>query len=570
MRVPLYTAALLLLAFTDPATRYPQDAFRSPVDHEIRLSGTFGELRSNHFHAGIDIKSSSGRVGDPLYAIAEATVARVKVQAGGYGNALYLRHPNGYTSVYAHLDSFDPALAQYVKAAQYERREFEVDLYPPAGKFTYAQGQQIGRMGTSGRSFGPHLHFEIRDSGTERLVNPLLFGFKIADRRPPKMHALKVYHLDEQRRTVATEHHDLVGRGRNYGVAGDTLIVNAWRAGFGLRVFDHHDKTNNWNGIYRLRVLQDDRPIHGFEMETFAFSETRYINALSDYAEKVTNKSDYNRTYRLPGNRLSVYRDEEAYGVVELSSYRPRKITLIASDVHGNEQTLEFWVRRGAVQPPASPPYNYLLEYAQPNAIETGNLYAYFPENTLYETLPLRYQTQSPPTDGYYSQVHQLATYATPVQRYYEIALRPDRSIPDAYRDKAYLAYCGKDGQVSSYGGHWEGDRLAARVRALGDFAIRLDTVPPSVRAVTFRNDMRGLDRMSFEMTDNVATTGKARGLRYAGYIDDEWVLFEYDAKKDRLTHRFDGRIGPGEHRLLLRVSDDRGNERIYERDFRL
>ena len=570
MRIICYLSVFFLLAFTDPTDRYPQDAFRSPVGHEIRLSGTFGELRSNHFHAGIDIKSSNGRVGDPLYAIAEATVARVKVQSGGYGNALYLRHSNGYTSVYAHLDSFDPAIAAYVKAAQYERQRFEVDLYPPAGKFTFLQGQEIGKMGTSGRSFGPHLHFEIRDSGTEKLVNPLLFGFKIADQRAPKMHALKVYSLDDQRRTVATERYELTGRGRNYGVAGDTLTINAWRAGFGLRVFDHHDKTNNWNGIYRLRVLQDDQPIHGFEMETFAFSETRYINALSDYAEKVTNKSDYNRTYRLPGNRLSVYRDEAAYGVVELSSYQPSKITMIASDVHGNERTLEFWVRRGAVEPPTLPPYNYLLSYDQPNAVETGNLYAYFPENTLYEDLPLRYQTQAPPTGGYYSDVHQLATYATPVQRYFELAIRPDRPLPDHLRAKAYLAYCGKDGQLSSNGGHWEGERLAARVRALGDYAIRVDTVPPSVRAVTFRNDMRGLDRMSFEMTDNVATTGKARGLRYAGYIDDAWVLFEYDAKKDRLTHYFDGRIGAGEHRLRLEVSDDRGNARTYTRTFRL
>ena len=569
MRFALYFGAVLLLAFADPTTPYPQDIFISPVDHELRLSGTFGELRSNHFHAGIDIKSSRGGVGDPLYAVADATVARVKVQSGGYGNALYLRHPNGYTSVYAHLDAFDPAIAAYVKAAQYARQSFEVDLYPPAGKFTFAQGEQIGKMGTSGRSFGPHLHFEIRDSGTEKLINPLLFGFKIADNRAPKMHALKVYSLNDARQTVAQRTVDLVGRGRDYGVAGDTLTINAWRAGFGLRVFDHHDKTNNWNGIYRLQLRQDDQPIHGFEMETFAFGETRYINALSDYAEKVLNKTDYNRTYRLPGNRLSVYRDEVDYGVVELSSYRPSKITLIASDVHGNERTLEFWVKRGEVTPPEAPPYNYLLDQTSPNVVETGNVYAYFPAGTLYEDLPLRYQNQPPPADGYYSKVHSLHDYATPVQRYFELAIRPDRDIPAALRDKAYIAFC-KDGQVRSNGGHWEGDRLATRVRSLGDYAILVDDTPPTVRAVTFRNDMRGLGRMSFKITDDVATTGKARGLRYTGTVDGEWVLFEYDAKKDLLTHHFDGRIGPGEHALELRVEDDRGNVQLYERTFRL
>ncbi|MEL6639091.1 MAG: M23 family metallopeptidase, partial [Bacteroidota bacterium] len=182
MRSSLLAGILLFvtMAFTFSETsQYPLDFFRSPVDRTIRLSGTFGELRPNHLHAGIDIKAYRGKVGQRIYAAAEGYVSRVKVQSGGYGNVLYLAHPNGYTTVYAHLGKFPAAVAEYVEAEQYRRESFEVDLYPPKGKFSFANGDPIGTLGMSGRSFGPHLHFEIRDSRTEKPINPLLFGIPV-------------------------------------------------------------------------------------------------------------------------------------------------------------------------------------------------------------------------------------------------------------------------------------------------------------------------------------------------------------------------------------------------------
>ncbi|RMG83063.1 MAG: M23 family metallopeptidase, partial [Bacteroidetes bacterium] len=403
---------------TDPEktkAKYPQNYFRSPVRHTIRLSGTFGELRPNHFHSGIDIKSSKGGIGDPVFAVADGYVARIKVQAGGYGNALYIRHPNGYTSVYAHLDRFAPELAKYVLEKQYERRSFAVDLYPEAGQFSFKKGAEIGKMGNSGSSQGPHLHFEMRDTRTQKPVNPLLFGFPMTDNRAPRMHQLRVYALNDKRETIGAKTYNLRQNGRQYRVAGDTLTIDAWRAGFALKVYDHHDFVTNWNGIYQLEMRLNDQPWYAFDLESFSFNETRYVNAHLDYGELVSKKAYFNRCFRLPGNQLSIYSVNENEGVVPLHQNQTAKISLIASDVDGNESRLDFWVKRGEVTPAVSPPYNYLLLQNEENEIETGQLFVHFPRGALYENLYMEYAATPEKSYGYYSNVHHIHNKKTPV-----------------------------------------------------------------------------------------------------------------------------------------------------------
>ena len=201
----LFIAFLPALSFGHPERAnlvplkgpFPKDYFRMPVDMAtVRLSGTFGELRSNHFHTGIDISSATGSIGQPVFATADGFLDRVKVQESGYGKALYIKHPNGYTTVYAHLDKFSPAVERYVKEVQYKRERFGVDLYPTDGVFQVKKGEQIGNMGNSGSSQGPHLHFEIRRSSNQKALNPLLFGLPILDDVPPAIRNMKVYFLN--------------------------------------------------------------------------------------------------------------------------------------------------------------------------------------------------------------------------------------------------------------------------------------------------------------------------------------------------------------------------------------
>ena len=291
----LSTLLLFLWAFkmSDPPTdeKYPVDYFHAPVSHTLLLSGTFGELRPNHFHAGIDIKSSKGVAGDPVFAAADGYVSRIKVDESGYGNAVYINHPNGYTTVYAHLDRFSDGLAVYVKKLQYQKKSFEVDLNPGHGEFQVLQGEQLGIMGNSGSSNGAHLHFEVRKTSTQKPVNPLLFGFKVADHVKPKMHSLKAYFLNDKLEERGSKEFSLKKiRNGHYRIKGDTLTLAAWRAGFALKVYDHFDRVSNWNGIYSLKMYQDDLLVYDFDMEEFSFNESLYINAHCDYEERVTKK----------------------------------------------------------------------------------------------------------------------------------------------------------------------------------------------------------------------------------------------------------------------------------------
>ncbi len=556
-----------LMAFSISGSKeYPVDYFRSPVNSVIRLSGTFGELRPNHLHAGIDIKAYNGKTGQPILAAAEGYVSRVKIQSGGYGNVLYLAHPNGYTTVYAHLGKLPEAVAKYVKDEQYRRQEFEVDLYPSQGRFAFAKGEKIGTLGMSGRSFGPHLHFEIRDSGTEKPINPLLFGIEVTDAVAPRLHDLKIYHLNDKLETLRTQIFKTQRGGKGYRVSGDTLQIGAWRVGIGLKAFDHFKGANNWNGVYAMELFKDDELVYDFKMETFAFNESRYINAHMDYEEQVDKNSYINRFFSLPGNRLSIYQSKKEEGVITLSKNKASKITMVAHDVEGNKSTLEFWLRRAEVKPNKEIPYNYLLSYDQENLISNANLRLYFPKGTLYENLYLRYHASNEESSGVYSSVHHLHHAKIPLHRYIDLAIAPT-GLPEDLRSKAFIAFC-KDNKMENCGGSWENGKLKTKIRSLGDYCIMVDQKAPMIKPIAYQNNMKGFSKMSFEIDDNFETARNVDEFTYEATVDGQWILMSFDSKKNLLTHYFDGRIGAGEHSLRLVVRDHVGNERVFERQF--
>jgi Peptidase family M23 len=566
--ISLSAIVILLLAFTSTDRKdYPQNYFQSPVGYPIFLSGTFGELRPNHLHSGIDIKSHNGKVGQPIFSIADGYVSRIKTQSGSYGNVLYVTHPNGYTSVYAHLHNFTEKIEDYVRDMQYKKKTFEVDLLPEASRFTFKKGQQLGTLGNSGRSNGPHLHFEIRDTGTEKPINPLLFGFEAKDTQPPKIHELKAYLLNDKRETLETQTLKSVAKGADYRLQKDTLLLAAWRVGFGLKTYDHMNGVNNWNGVYSVKMFQDEKLVYDFEMETFDFAETRYINAHLDYEEQVAKNSYFNRCYLLPGNELSIYQKKVEDGVIKLSQQKASKITFLVKDIEGNSTQLEFWVKRTEVKEPKSIAYNYLLPYNEENIIQNNGLYLYFPKRCLYENLYLNYSSSADKSANMYSSVHHVHSYTTPVHRYFDVGITPI-GLPDSLRSKAFVAYCDNKNKITSCGGEWKGGRLLAKVRDLGDYAIMTDTQPPTVRAVDFKSNMQGFNKMSFKVTDNYETANNVNYFDYEATIDGRWILMEYDAKNDLLTHRFDERTGKGEHVLRLVVRDSRGNEKVLEQSF--
>ncbi len=567
----LVPVILLMLGFLREETiSYPKNYFRSPVDFPIRLSGTFGELRSGHFHSGIDIKSIDGKRGHAIRAVADGYVSRIKVRAGGYGNALYIKHPNGYTSVYAHMDRYKKEIQQYVKRQQYKRQSFSVDLYLKKGQFPVKKGEQVGYMGNTGRSSGPHLHFELRDSKNSHPINPLLFGLKMEDTKRPRIHQIKVYYFDDNKELFAEKIYDVksLGHGK-YVLKKDILEVDADYIGFAVKVYDHHNKVKNWNGIYSLEMKKNGAPVYYFDFESFSFDRTRYINAHLDYKEQVTKKAYFNRCFKLPNNRLSIYSQVVDNGLIKLEGDIPLSMSFVAKDVAGNKATLNFTLVKGDEDVPRlNKSYNYQLYYNEENIIDAGSFYAKFKKGTLYENLDLSFDIMTDDSDGFYSPVYKLHDYTVPVQRYFTIGIDVDQ-VPAEKMKKALVAYCDKDGKNISYGGKIEDGKIWAKARNLGDYCVMIDDEPPSVKPIKFKHDMRGASTMVFKVTDNFGVAGKAHEVKFRAYVDDKWILMDHNIKKDYWEHHFDGRIKHGKHQLRIIAVDDRGNETIYDDEFR-
>ncbi|MDX2135594.1 MAG: M23 family metallopeptidase [Saprospiraceae bacterium] len=571
---------LPLAAFKDsePALRpdaetelgyYPKDYFIRPIGDALRLTGTFGELRNNHFHSGIDIKSSTGGVGQPVYAAADGFVDRIKVEESGYGNALYIKHPNGYTTVYAHLDRFSPEIEAYVRAQQYTQESFEVDLNPADGRFPCGRGQEIGKLGNTGGSTGPHLHFEIRHTASGRVLNPLLFGLPVTDNLPPDIRDMKVYFLAEDRSVLHSKAFPVskLAAGR-YGIAGDTATLGAWRVGFGVKTYDQLNGLKNDNGVYAIELYVDGALTYGWRTDDLSFKETRYLNAHVDYSAKKRYGAWFNRLFVLPGNRLSGYQQTATMGLIALHRDKVQQVLIKVFDASGNASEVRFQVRRSEeIETPPAQSYNQEMPWNTENVVQYDGFYLRLPKGVLYENLLFHYHTTPDNSLKTYSSVHHVHYETTPAHQYFDLALRP-YGLPAELQAKAVIAKCDTRKPVNCGGALRSDGMLYTRVRNFGDYCVMVDDVAPTITPVLFSENMRGQEKFVFRITDNFETEAQARNLHYRGAIDGKWVLFEFDAKRDRLSHTFDKNVAPGEHVLRLEVFDDRNNLAVFEKTF--
>lgn len=574
MRLILTSLLLwIALAFT-PANSlrnpYPQGYFRWPVDHPVRLSGTFGELRPNHFHAGLDIRSKAQRIGDPLYAAAEGYVARIKVEESGYGRGLYIAHPNGYTTVYAHMERFTEELDGYVKHQQYQQQCFDVDIYPPPHLFRLAKGQYIGDMGNTGASAGPHLHFEIRETRTDKALNPLLFGLPITDKMAPRPYTLKLYHMDGIGvHGAKTQNFTLYSRSGKYTTQPETLAVNTPFAAFAVKAFDMHDSPSNKNGIYAMEMTVDGQLALQFALDEVPFEDTRFINAHMDYEEFASRRNYLHRCFQLPGNNLNVYPLAMNHGLVSLQNDEVKQIEIKVWDALENENSIRFWVKRdGEKAPPMPGPYQYFIYTDADNLVQTEQCTAFIPRGTVYEDLPMNFRTAPGLNGKYLSDIFHIHDYLTPAHQFFVVSLKPGRELTEAEKVKAFVGYINPRGSVVNCGGVWKEGRLTAPVRDFGPYAILVDNSPPSVKPSRFQYDMRGKASMSFRISDNYTTARNIDRMSYSATVDGKWILMEFDRKSSMLVHRFDKRIAPGKHLFRLEVTDVMGNTTVFEKHF--
>jgi len=558
---------LLFLTLSAGAqTNYPQTLFRSPVDIKIYLSGTYGEIRPNHFHSGIDIRTE-GVTGKPVYAAADGYVSRIFVSPWGFGKAIYIYHPAGYTTVYGHLDRFRGEIASYALRQQYAKESFSIDEEVPSGKIPVKKGDMIGYSGNSGSSGGPHLHFEIRDARTQEPLDPLSFGIQVADHQPPQIRWIRIYPYGAASMvnyTINPKSLQATGKGGSYALTEKDTVMVSGDIIFGIEAYDYLDGSSIRCGIKSIELKVDGVHVFGQRIDRYAFADTRYVNAILDYPQNQQNKQRYLRSYITPNNKLDIFNDVLNRGVVNFSDSKAHKVQYIVKDAHGNTSQIAFWVKS---HPPASLgarptvqelPGN-LFRWNQENRYENAWLTFTVPANALYEDLDFLY-TSAAPVNGSYARVHSLQNEETPLQLRCSLAIRAE-SLPRSLEGKAVLVKVEKGGKFSSQGGTFRDGFVEGSIREFGSYTISVDTIPPKIKPANIFNNKN----VSKQSTIVVTISDDLSGIEsYRGTLNGRWILMDYDAKRNRLEYKYDDRIKTGTNQFRLVVTDGVGNREEY------
>jgi len=561
-----YTVAI----FANAQNRFPDHYFRSPLDIPLYLAGTFGELRTNHFHAGIDIKTK-GVEGLKVYAAADGYVSRIKVSLGGYGNAIYITHPNGYVSVYGHLKQFNSAIERYVKEQQYKKKSFTIELFPDKDMLKVGKGNVIAISGNSGGSTGPHLHFEIREAANQHPINPLLFkSIKVSDDRRPVIAELLLYPIGDSSLVdgdVDTTLFKVVGNTGDYHLLNDTVVNVHGNISFGLRAYDRMNGINNRNGIYEEQLWLDSALVFDIELKELSFYTSRYINSLIDYRYFQKSKHRVVRTELDTNNRLNIYNTVKNNGIFAFNDTSVHRLKYIVKDAYGNSAKLNFKIK--SYIPDSIPDKNSLvsndsainINFSKQAKISFDGLSAVFPPNTFYRSQSLSYKRSSGGSDSF-ADFYTIGSRFVPVQKYFKLSISVDGKIDDSLQSKLYIAKVDGGDRLSYAGGNFADGLLTAKIRSLGTFTVALDTLPPTIKPVNIRDKKR----ISSQKTIKLRISDKTTGIKkYSAFLNDKWILMEYDPKKETLTYNFDSLLDKGKNLFKLYVFDNRDNRSVYE-----
>ncbi len=555
----------MLFSLVSSGQEHPQD-FHPPLDIPLVLSGTFGELRSNHFHAGIDIKTQ-GQSGLKVYAIADGYISRIKVSPWGYGKAIYITHDNGYSSVYAHLMRYTGAIQDYVISSQYKNQSYDIELFPTKNELRVKKGEIIGLSGNTGSSAAPHLHFEIRNSQNQYPQNGLQFGFDITDNIPPVIKELKVY--SKSKKTVIDGDYEdklyqVKGSGKNCYI--DKTIEVSGLYALGVNTYDLLNKAKNKNGVYSIEVLLDSQLIYSHTMKEFGFHETRYINSHLDYSEKVTNKRKLHKCFLEPNNKLSIYDYVANKGIIKPKN-DTQKVVIRVKDVYENVSELNFKVKKSEQissdnNTKETVKFTSIFPYEEHNTFGNELLSIEIPKYSLYDTLFFTYKVFEDSSDIFHSPIHCVHNEESTVHSPYALSVKT--TVPDSLASKSYICKLNKKGKPNYVGGKYKDGKISVKTRLFGNFTVAIDTINPVVKGL---NIYPGKTMKSSTLKITIKD-GESGVKTYSATINDEWVLMEYEPKSNKLTHYFKKDLKAGKHVFKLVVHDSVNNATEYQAVF--
>ncbi len=549
----------LIIGIVIPSSLWAQE-LPNPFNFPILLSGSFGELRSNHFHSGIDFKTQ-GAEGKPIHAVKEGYVSRISVSPGGYGNALYLNHPDGTTTVYGHLLRFSSKIAQYIKEQQYTQEKFAVNLYPDSTLFPIEKGEVIALSGNTGSSGGPHLHFEVRDTESEEVLDPIIyFKNQITDKRPPRIQGIMIYPVGGEGMVNGSnnkqEFKQISEQGGKQAITGR---MEAWgKIGIGVKAYDYMDNTHNIYGVKEIALKVDDKVIYHSNIERFAFDETRYLNSFTDYADWIDNRSFYMKSFIEPGNRLR-FIESVNRGYINIDEERTYTLSYTLTDAFGNNAELSIRIEGKEQIIPAPDTMNSeLFFWNAENKFGAKGIHLTIPRGNLYDTFYFKYNVKN--SNNGLADIHIL--HDTPLA-FHQNARLSLRLQQDSIENKQQYGIVRiNKGRRLWIGGTYRNGWIDGTIRELGQYTLAHDSIPPTIIPVD-QNTWKSKQQFVFRLTDNLS------GVKtYKGEIDGEYVLFEMN-NRSVITYHFDKeRLTRGSHTLRLVVTDACGNEAEYIHPF--
>lgn len=550
-----------LVVNSGQAQKYIPNEWVFPLKIKPAVSGSFAELRSNHFHSGLDL-TTHGKTGYRVYSSDKGYISRIKVSPYGYGKALYVNHPGGYTTVYGHLERYSDRIDSLVLDQQYAEESFAVELFFKPGEVPVEKGEVIAYSGNSGGSGGPHLHYEVRETASQKPTDPLFFRQDVEDDVKPQIQGLKVYALqatasvdgDKKNWYLPTVHYE--GR---FHLKGRKEIKAFGEIGLGVQVLDYYSDSWRKCGVSSIKLYANDTLVFHSLMDGFSFAETRYINSHIDYGEKKRTGKVIQKSFVEPNNQLSIYQKGDEY-TVRLQDGDKKEMKYVINDVSGNISILSFSLI-GEKPLNGQPPVvnGKELKYDQSFLMDSLGFFVHMPAKALYTNVPFHFFKEERVAKSL-APVYSFGDAHYPVHKRFEVKL----PVPDSLshlKDKLFIAGVTATGKIYYLGGTLKGNVLSANVRSFGRFSLAADTIAPTIQFKSVPKNAHYANRKTLQiiMKDDMSGINK-----YNCYIDGQWALFEYDAKRHMLAGAFEKMPFLNkntQHQLLVKVVDNRGNQ---------
>ena len=550
---------IILIIFISVSNLFSQEKF-SPVEIPILLSGTFGEFRKTHFHTGIDIKTQ-GKEGLRVRAIDDGDLIRVKVSTSGYGKVVYIRHYDGTTSVYAHLKKFSPRIQQIIKRLQYEKKRFEIEKFFKKGEFKLKKSEIIGFSGNTGGSSGPHLHFELRDTEKEKPLNPLKYGYVVADTIAPRIHNLYLYNFLKERTSNKIKIE--LTKNKNLYTNNDTIKINGM-FGFGYSGYDRQNSSYNKNGIYKRELTINGKRFYSYKFDDLIFPDGKKIDLLIDYEAYNIDKIRIKKLFQTTDSKFSFLESNDNHGLFKVIKDSLYNIKIIFEDINKNKSIVSLVVK-GAENEKS---YNFSENEIEDKLYHTDMEYErkfkelnlIIPKDAFYESTNLNFK-------------YKLDTLI--IERFTKapkLGLNLEFFLPKNL-DSVYLRQTcigklninkkGKKDKIKYVFGNQKDNLIYAKSISGGKYFLTKDTISPSIKPINFRNEkwVTNLSTLRIKVDDEFSGIKK-----YRASINGKWILMEHEPKRKLLFFEFDDlKFSKTELKLNLHVEDMVGNVNEFE-----